>query len=62
MRELNKKYWPIKVNIDYDDHTNTETINWCKLNIGSDKFRIVGSSTFYFSDSKYATFFTLRWT
>ena len=61
MRELNKKYWPAKVAIDYNDSTHSETIKWCKLHIGRDQFRIVGSSTFYFANNKDATFFTLRW-
>lgn len=61
MRKLNKKYWPVKVTLDYDDNTNSETIKWCNMNFGRDRFRIIGSSTFYFTNKEDATFFMLRW-
>ena len=61
MRSLNKRYWPAKVKIDYDDRSNDDTIRWCVKHFGYDRFRIVGPSTFYFTNQKDATLFALRW-
>ena len=61
MRRLNKKYWPVAVRIDYSDETNSSAIKWCQDNFGSNRFRIVGSTTFYFQTEQDATFFALKW-
>lgn len=61
MRSLNKRYWPAKVKIDYNENSNTDTIKWCISNFGHERFRIVGSNTFYFTNQKDATLFALRW-
>jgi len=62
MRILNKRYWPAQVKIDYDDRSNSDTIKWCIKNFGHNRFRIVGPSTFYFTNQKDANWFALRWT
>ena len=61
MRILNKRYWPASVRIDYNYHKEDDIIIWCREQFGRDKFRIVGASTFYFTNEKDAVFFKLKW-
>jgi hypothetical protein len=60
MRYLNKKYWPCTVRIDFDDEKIMDAVTWCRENLGN-KYRIVGSNTFYFANESDATFFKLAW-
>ena len=61
MRVLNKRYWPIAVRIDYDYRQENDVFTWCVENVGKDKFRIIGSSTYYFQSEEDAVWFKLKW-
>ena len=61
MRELNKRYWPYKVQPDYDDEKINSAVKWCHTSLPKDRWRIVGSNRFYFVREKDALWFTLKW-
>lgn len=61
MRILNKRYWPIAVRIDYDYKQENDVFTWCVEYVGKDKFRIIGSSTYYFQNKEDAMMFKLKW-
>ena len=61
MRQLNKRYWPGMVQIDYDYRQEDDIFSWCVEHIGRGNFRIIGSSTYYFASKEDATWFAMRW-
>lgn len=61
MRILNKRYWPVKIKLDFDDDKISEAIHWSNESLGQDNFRIIGSSTFYFKNKEDAMMFKLKW-
>ena len=61
MRILNKRHWPQKVVIDFDDEKISAAIRWCNDELGKEHFRIIGSNTFYFSSRENAVMFKLSW-
>ena len=61
MRHLNKRYWPYKIKLDFDEPRVDSAIAWCREHLGQYGFKIIGASTFYFTNKEDAAMFKLSW-
>ena len=64
MRILNKKYWPMQIKLQHNSTTDDAKIEWCKSNIGKDRFTYFNSyryTTYAFTNEDDALMFKLKY-
>lgn len=60
-KDVRRRCWT-KIEIDHAEHRYNDMKRWCQLQPSTGKFyKYYGSNTWWFENSKDATWFAMRW-